>query len=96
MTPSAPSTCTATWSPARCSTASRAELQASGVDLGATEDLPSEDELLAPDLTPAELAGEPVLEDAQSSPTAGLDAETLEALVQAVPEEGAPTEGTQA
>jgi small subunit ribosomal protein S2 len=65
-----------------------AELQASGVDLGATEDLPSEEELLAPDLTPAELAGEPVLEDAQSSPTAGMDAESLEALVQASPEEG--------
>ena len=49
-----------------------------GVDIGAAEDLPSEEELLAPDLTPAELADEPVLEDAQSSPTAGLDAESLE------------------
>src|SRR5919107_290970 len=51
-----------------------AELQASGVDLGATEELPGEDELLAPDLN----GGEPVLEDAQSSPTAGLDTESLE------------------
>ncbi|TDH63899.1 30S ribosomal protein S2 [Dankookia rubra] len=71
-----------------------AELQASGVDLGATEELPGEDDLLAPDLTPAELAGEPVLEDAQSSPTAGLDAGSLEALVQAAPEDG--SQSTQA
>jgi len=55
-----------------------AELQASGVDLGATEELPGEDELLA---------AEPVLEDAQSSPTAGLDAGSLEALVQASPDD---------
>ena len=48
----------------------------------------SEEELLAPDLTPAELAGEPVLEDAQSSPTAGLDTESLETLVQANEDDG--------
>jgi small subunit ribosomal protein S2 len=56
-----------------------AELQASGVDLGATEDLPIEPELTE---------GEPVLADAQSSPTAGLDTESLETMVQANQDDG--------
>jgi len=56
-----------------------AELQASGVDLGANEDLPVE-----PDLT----EGEPVLADAQSSPTSGVDTESLETMVQANQDDG--------
>ncbi|MBO1074274.1 30S ribosomal protein S2 [Roseomonas marmotae] len=44
-----------------------AELQASGVDLGASEEL---------------LEEEPVLEGAQTSPGVGLDTETVEAMVQ--------------
>ena len=72
-----------------------AELQASGVDLGATEELPVEPELtadvaaeLAPELAPDLTEGEPALADAQSSPTAGLDTESLETMVQANEDDG--------
>ncbi|MBV1798315.1 30S ribosomal protein S2 [Siccirubricoccus sp. G192] len=51
-----------------------AELKASGVDLGAAEDVAEE--------IPADLAAEPVLEEAQASPTIGLDHESLEQMVQ--------------
>jgi small subunit ribosomal protein S2 len=50
-----------------------AELQASGVDLGASEELPEE---------------EPVLETAQTSPGVGLDTEALETMVQANQDDG--------
>jgi small subunit ribosomal protein S2 len=51
-----------------------AELKASGVDIGAAEDVAEE--------IPADLAAEPVLEEAQTSPTIGLDHESLEQMVQ--------------
>jgi small subunit ribosomal protein S2 len=50
-----------------------AELQASGVDLGASEELIEE---------------EPVLETAQTSPGVGLDTETVEAAVQGNQDDG--------
>jgi small subunit ribosomal protein S2 len=69
-----------------------AELSASGVDVGAQADLPV-DALPEEDVLPgagaipetlggAEVADGPVLEGAQSSPTAGVDTESLEAMVQ--------------
>ncbi|WP_135466847.1 30S ribosomal protein S2 [Crenalkalicoccus roseus] len=60
-----------------------AELQASGVDIGAAEELPPEEPELA---EPA--AGEPVLEEAQASPTIGVDREAMEAMVQANRDDG--------
>ena len=45
---------------------------------------PGEDDLLAPELN----GGEPVLEDAQSSPTSGIDTESLETMVQANQDDG--------
>jgi len=54
-----------------------AELQASGVDLGTAAELPTE-----------EVLDEPVLEEAQSSPTSGLDTESLETMVQANRDDG--------
>ena len=60
-----------------------AEIAGGGLAQG--DRLPTEAELAAPDLT----GGEPVLEEAQSSPAIGLEPETLEALVQAVPEDTA-------
>jgi len=56
-----------------------AELQASGVDLGAAADLPAEEVLDE---------AEPVLGEAQSSPTAGLDTESIETMVQANQDDG--------
>jgi small subunit ribosomal protein S2 len=69
-----------------------AELQASGVDVGAQADLPV-DALPEEDVLPgagaipetlggAEVADGPVLAGAQSSPTAGVDTESLEQMVQ--------------
>ncbi|MFH5923704.1 30S ribosomal protein S2 [Roseomonas sp. SXEYE002] len=69
-----------------------AELQASGVDVGAQSDLPV-DALPEEDVLPgagaipetlggAEVADGPVLVGAQSSPTAGVDTESLEQMVQ--------------
>lgn len=76
-----------------------AELQASGVDVGAAEDLsvaePLEEEVLTG--TAAEeagVAGEPVLEgpaldgDVEASPAIGVDGESLEAMVQADRDDG--------
>lgn len=71
-----------------------AELQASGVDVGAAEDLsvaePLEEEVLTG--TAAEqagVAGEPVLEGAvEASPAIGVDGESLEAMVQADRDDG--------
>jgi small subunit ribosomal protein S2 len=60
-----------------------AELQASGVDIGAAEELPPEE----PDLAEP-VAGEPVLEEAQASPTIGVDRESMEAMVQANRDDG--------
>ncbi|MBX6740999.1 MAG: 30S ribosomal protein S2 [Acetobacteraceae bacterium] len=51
-----------------------AELQASGVDIGAAEALPEEE------IEP--LTGEPVLEEAQASPNVGVGEESLEQMVQ--------------
>ncbi len=71
-----------------------AELQASGVDVGAAEDLsvaePLEEEVLTG--TAAEqagVAGEPVLEGAvEASPAIGVEGESLEAMVQADRDDG--------
>jgi small subunit ribosomal protein S2 len=58
-----------------------AELQASGVDIGASEALPEED------VEP--ITGEPVLEGAtQSSPDVGIDHESLEQMVQGNRDDG--------
>jgi small subunit ribosomal protein S2 len=58
-----------------------AELQASGVDLGATEDVT--------EVVPGELPlDEPVLETAQASPTIGVDRESMEAMVQGNQDDG--------
>ncbi|MCK8783938.1 30S ribosomal protein S2 [Roseomonas sp. NAR14] len=61
-----------------------AELGASGMDLGAREELPDEEiEPLADEtLTGEILAGEPLLDDAQASPTVGLDAAAVEQMGQ--------------
>ncbi|MFC0408182.1 30S ribosomal protein S2 [Roseomonas elaeocarpi] len=63
-----------------------AELQASGMDLGAAEEMPDE---VMPDEVSPELLGEagsadagPALDGAQSSPASGLDDATLEGEVQ--------------
>jgi len=60
-----------------------AELQASGVDIGAAEELPAEEE---PVLEAAQT--EPVLETAQASPTVGVDRESMETMVQANRDDG--------
>jgi small subunit ribosomal protein S2 len=58
-----------------------AELQASGVDLGATEDVT--------EVVPGELPlEEPVLETAQASPTIGVDRESMETMVQGNQDDG--------
>ncbi len=58
-----------------------AELQASGVDLGATEDVT--------EVVPGELPlEEPVLETAHASPTIGVDRESMETMVQGNQDDG--------
>ncbi|APT57433.1 MAG: 30S ribosomal protein S2 [Azospirillum brasilense] len=59
-----------------------AELQASGMDLGAVEELPEEG--LPDETLPAELAGDVALEgEVQSSPTSGLPSAEIEAEAKA-------------
>lgn len=71
-----------------------AELQASGVDVGAAEDLavaePLEEEVLTGAAAEqAGVAGEPVLEgEVAASPAIGVDRESMEAMVQADRDDG--------
>ena len=64
-----------------------AELQASGVDLGAVEELPEEG--LPEGTLPEELAGDVALEgEVQSSPTSGVSTADMETMVQANEDDG--------
>ena len=64
-----------------------AELQASGVDLGAVEELPEEG--LPEGTLPEELAGAVALEgEVQSSPTSGVSTADMETMVQANEDDG--------
>jgi len=72
-----------------------AELQASGVDVGAAEDLPADEPLEEAGVLAGEaaaeagVAGEPLLDaDAQASPDAGVDGGSMEAMVQANRDDG--------
>ena len=64
-----------------------AELRASGVDLGAVEELPEEG--LPEGTLPEELAGDVALEgEVQSSPTSGVSTADMETMVQANEDDG--------
>lgn len=68
-----------------------AELQASGVDVGASETLPEEglaETLETAGAEQAGVTGEPVLADAQAAPNVGVDQESLEQMVQGDRDDG--------